>query len=649
VSRIVQFVIVIASALMLAGDAGRAQSNARALVTDEMLLHPDPGDWIHWRRTLDGWGFSPLDEINRGNVGRLQRVWSRTVTPGLSEAVPLVYQGLMYIAKPMTDTGVGGVQAVDAATGSLIWEYRKELDTKPLLAGRMRSLAIYGDKLFLATPDAHIVALNAWTGKAEWERVVADHKLGYRYTSGPIVVAGKVVAGMAGCDRYKNDVCFISAHDAETGRELWRTATIARPGEPGGDTWGDLPLMFRAGGDAWIPGSYDADTNLIYWSTAQAKPWARLSRGTDGDALYTNSVLALDPASGKIVWYRQLIPGETHDMDEVFENVLIDRENRRSLFKIGKLGILWELDRSTGAFLSAHDLGYQNVLDLDPRTGAVTYRPEKIPVSGVPLDICPDLDGLHTWRAMAYHPATEALYVPVTLRCETTRFTEVERVDGGAGATVPPYAGAETLRYFPHPKYPDARGGLIALDIKTGRAIWQHVGRQRPASAALTTAGGLVIMVDDSDPTVRVFDAATGEVLFESRLAAAGAGFPIAYAVRGKQYIAIPSGDTAPGVTVFSLPDAASTLLTSSAPRSGAPRAPEALYQEFCSTCHDSGWQGAPRRRIDADWERRRVAGVETLLGNTQRGLGAMPAKGTCGDCTDDELRRLVEWLASAR
>ena len=134
-----------------------------------------------------------------------------------------------------------------------------------------------------------------------WERVVADHTLGYRYTSGPIVVAGKVVAGMAGCDRYKNDVCFISAHDAETGQELWRTATIARPGEPEGDTWGGLPLMFRAGGDAWIPGSYDAGTNLIYWSTAQAKPWARLSRGTafrvasmvpllrSSRAVYTNS------------------------------------------------------------------------------------------------------------------------------------------------------------------------------------------------------------------------------------------------------------------------------------------------------------------------------------------------------------------------
>src|SRR5262249_28167622 len=152
----------------------------------------------------------------------------------------------------------------------------------------------------------------------------------------------------------------------------------------GGDTWGDLPLMFRAGGDNWIPGSYDAATNLIYWSVAQAKPWARISRGTDGDVLYTNSVLGLNPDDGRIVWYHQLIPGETNDMDEVFESILINRPARHSLFKMGKLGILWELDRETGSFVAAHDLGYQTILDVDPRTGSIAYRPGMIPRAGVP-------------------------------------------------------------------------------------------------------------------------------------------------------------------------------------------------------------------------------------------------------------------------
>ena len=289
---------------------------------------------------------------------------------------PLVYNGVMYVVNPMSKDGAGGVQALDAVTGDLLWDYRHPLEAPPVFnGGNMRNLAIYGDKIFLATPDAHIVALNATTGKVAWDRTTADYKLGYAYTSGPIVVKGKVVAGIRGCDHFKvtgmTDVCFISALDAETGREVWRTSTVARPGEPGGDTWGDLPLIYRAGGDAWIPGSYDPQTNLIYWATAQPKPWGRVSRRLDGDALYTNTVLALDPDAGKIVWYNQLVPGESFDQDEVFENILIDYDGHSSLFKMGKLGILWELDRKTGKFRSGYDLGYQTQVELNRLTGKV--------------------------------------------------------------------------------------------------------------------------------------------------------------------------------------------------------------------------------------------------------------------------------------
>ena len=263
---------------------------------------------------------------------------------------------------------------------------------------------------------------------------MADPKLGYEYTSGPIVVRGKVIAGITGCTRYKEDVCFITGHDAATGKELWRTSTIARPGEPGGDTWGDLPLTFRAGGDAWISGSYDPETNLVYWGTAQAKPWARVARGTDGDALYTNSTLALDPDTGKMKWYYQHLPGETQDMDEVFESILIDTGGRKSLFKMGKLGILWQLDRTTGKFIHATDLGYQNIVEgesadrqshLPPRQDPATRRRGRSCARAPP--------GFKSWRAMAFSPQTNAFYIPLNLNCEKATFGPVEKVIGNGG------------------------------------------------------------------------------------------------------------------------------------------------------------------------------------------------------------------------
>jgi alcohol dehydrogenase (cytochrome c) len=305
-----------------------AQTEVRRFrpVTDAMLLKPDPADWPNWRRTLNGWGYSPLNQITRHNVGQLQLAWSWTMQDGADEATPLVYDGIMYLPSP------NGVQALDGATGEFIWQFDHTGMAR-------RSIAIHGDKILAATGEAHLIGLDARTGKLVWDQTVADHNLGYKYTSGPIVVKGKVIAGMTGCEKYKEDVCFISAHDPDTGRQLWRTNTVARPGEPGGDTWGDLPLKFRAGSDAWIPGSYDPGTNLIYWGTSQAKPWASAQRGTDGASLYTNSTLALDPDTGKIMWYYQHIPGETHDFDEVYENILVDRDGRQSLFKMGKIGV----------------------------------------------------------------------------------------------------------------------------------------------------------------------------------------------------------------------------------------------------------------------------------------------------------------------
>ena len=537
-----------------------AQNPAFDPVTDEMLRNPDPGDWLHWRRTLDGWGYSPLDQINRNNVHQLQLVWSVPLRPGLSQPTPLVHAAVMYIPNPL-----GVVQALNAATGDRRWEYRKTFEGTPdeTFRSRTRSLAIYGDKIYVTTNDAHIVALDARTGEVAWDHTVADWRRGYRYTSGAIVVKGQLIAGMTGCERYKEGGCFISAHDPETGAELWRTSTIAGPGEPGGDTWGDLPAMFRAGGDAWIPGSYDPELDRIYWGTAQAKPWARLSRGTDGDALYTNSALALDPETGALDWYYQFVPGESHDLDEAFESVLIDRDGRRSMFKMGKLGILWEIDRATGEFVAAHDLGYQTLVDLDTQTGAVTYRPGMIPQAGVELKYCPGAFGIRNWPATAYHPETGALYIPIHPHCMKSVYREVEQKEGPLGDFYfyrdSDHSGWQATGGGPHPLTPEHGGHLIAMDIASGDILWRHSSRTRALAAALTTAGGLVVSAD-GDGYLFLHDVATGEVLFRTRLPAPVQGYPVTYAVDGKQYLAIPVGGgrvagSANTLFVFGVPD----------------------------------------------------------------------------------------------
>ena len=507
-----------------------------------MLLNPDPADWPNWRRTLDGWGYSPLKQINKQNVHQLQLAWSWGLKPGLSQPTPLVANGTMYVPSPG-----GGAQALDAATGDLLWEYAATSADGAARTSPMRNLAIYGDNVYVATADAHLVALNARTGAVAWDHRVADSKLGYTYSSGPIVVKGLVVAGVTGCQRYKNDVCFISAHDARTGREVWRTPTIAKPGEPGGDSWGELPLMFRAGGDAWMPGSYDPATNLIYWGTAQAKPWTRFARGTDGDALYTNCTLAIDPATGRIVWYYQHIPGETHDLDEAFERILIDFNGRQSVFTMGKLAILWELDRRTGAFVSAHDLRYQNVVDVDTRTGKVTYRPNKIPQPGVPLEFCPSSSGFKSLRAMAYHPDTQAFYIPLLLSCERATFgSDIKREEGGGGS------GGVRRTNLIHPESRDGIGEFLAMHARDGSILWRHRTRTPPNTAALTTGGGLVV-VGDYDRYLYVHDAASGDILFQTRLPTSVQGFPITYAVGGRQYLAVPVG-TGGGQWVTTIP-----------------------------------------------------------------------------------------------
>ncbi len=512
-------------------------------VTEAQLSNPPPGDWLNWRGSRSAWGYSALDQITTENVNQLQLVWAWAMDEtGSIESAPLVHDGVMFLPAP------GGViQALNAANGDLIWEYRPGIT--PALngatdvalgnasggSGTQKNIAIFGDMIYAATENATIVGIDARTGFLVWETQVADPALGYNYTAGPIIANGKLITGINGCDRYKEDVCFITGHDPLTGQELWRTSTIARPGEPGGDSWGDLPLRFRAGSDAWIAGSYDPDTNLVYWGTAQAKPWARAVRGTDGAALYTNSTLALNPDTGEMVWYYQHLPGETHDMDEVFENVLIDVDGRKSLFKMGKLAILWQLDRTTGEFIHATDYGYQNIVNLNPVSGEITYRDGQLPRIGEQIDMCPSTSGFKSWRAMAYHPPSSSLFIPITLNCELATFGPTERVLGGGGS------GPVRRENYLHPQADGNLGELLVVDIPSGEVKWRHRSRAPFNTAALTTAGGLVF-IGDWNRYFFAFDTDTGDNLWKTRVTTSAQGFPITYMVDGRQYLALPVG-----------------------------------------------------------------------------------------------------------
>jgi alcohol dehydrogenase (cytochrome c) len=520
------------AALLTSPASSSAQTPPVTPVTDAVLQQPDPGDWLNWRRTLDGWGYSPLDEVDRTNVGDLQLAWSWGLEPGVSQTTPLVHDGVMYVANPGHV-----VQALDARNGDLIWEYRREIEDAARRPGaQMRSLAMYQDLIILNTFDAHVVGLNARTGEVRWDTNVMPDEEGYGFTSGPVVADGIIIAGLMGCDRYREETCYIVGVDGRTGQVAWRTSTVAKPGERGGDTWGDLPLLLRAGGDAWIPGSYDPVTKLVYYGTSQPKPWSRDARRTDGDALYSNSTLALDPTTGNMKWYYQHIPGDSHDMDEVFERILVDVDGKQSVFSMGKLGVLWELDRVTGQYRSAIDLGYQNILDVDKATGVVTYRDGMISGVGEELFFCPSTGGFKSLRAMAYHPDTTAMYVPMTLSCETAAFGPVEyRVGGGGTGWV---RGRQN--HF-HPDAPDQLGEFQALDVRTGEALWKHRRRAPYNTAALTTGGGLVF-VGTWDRYVFAYDAASGETLWQTRLPTLANGYPISYAVDGKQYIAVGAG-----------------------------------------------------------------------------------------------------------
>ena len=503
-------------------------------VTDAELRDPEPGDWLSPRGNLGAWGYSPLDQINTGNVDRLELAWVWGMEDGTrSQPAPLVRDGVMFLPN-----WGNTIQAIDAANGTLLWEYRRAFpDGMSGGRGRARTIALWEDLVLVSTNDAYMLALDAATGAIRWETQVAEPGLGFENSSGPVIAGGKAINGINGCTRLIIESCFITAHDARTGRELWRRFTIAPPGEPGGDTWGGLPLELRGGGDVWNTGAYDPELGLVYFGVAQAKPWASASRGlTMADsALYTSSTLALDEDTGEIVWYRQHVPAESLDLDEGMEQVLVDIEGVPALLTSGKHGVLWKLDRRDGSFLGLAEMVYQNVLELDSEVGTVQYRSDiRDAQVGQWLSVCPSTAGGKNWHATGYHPGTGLIVAPLSQSCMDYSARDVEMVEGTG-------TSGGTRVWWEMPDTDGNLGKLGAYHVGTMEEVWTVEQRAPFLTSALTTGGGLVFM-GDYDRWIRAYDVATGESLWETRLATAVQGYPMSYEVDGVQYIAVPTG-----------------------------------------------------------------------------------------------------------
>jgi len=518
-------------------------------VTADMLANPPAEDWLMFRGAYNNQGYSPLDLINKDTVGKLQLAWAWPMAEaGIQETAPLVHNGIMFL---QTNNNI--VEALDAKTGTLIWQYRHTLAELPTTwsyqinqARRQKnSIALYEDKVILTTADAKIVVLNAADGKLVWEKQVLDYNKGYSYTVGPLVADGKIISAISGCSIAGTaGGCYIMAHDVNTGDEVWRFNTINDPDNPAQQaSWGDVPPENRWGGTPWTTGAYDPETNTTYWGVGMPGPYSELIRGSgDGSVLYTNSTLAIDVSTGKLKWYYQHLPRDNWDLDSPFERILVDQEIDGVKHKLlvtvpGKNGIAFALDRDTGKYLWSKETVYQNVVKSIDADGTVHINEDLISSAvGEEHLICTSVSGGKLWQAGSYSPLTKAYFVPLTEACNTVAPTQTEFTAGNAVGAVK--FGPRVL-----PEGITDAGLMQALSVNPtqGESKWQYRSRPSMTSSVLATAGGLVFG-GDAARDVKAWDQETGDVLWSQTLNAPIGGYPMTYEIDGEQYLAIPTG-----------------------------------------------------------------------------------------------------------
>ena len=526
-------------------------------VTDEMLQDPAPEDWLMWRRTLNSWGYSPLDQVKRENVDQLQMVWSRALATGRQEGTPLAYGGVLYMPQA-SDV----IEAIDAVTGDLKWSHRRALpeDVYDYVGGNARNnrnIAIYDRFIINTSDDNFVFGLDVDTGEIAWETKIFDYQVNpVGHSSGPIIANGQVISGRSCRPQGGPESCVILSHDARTGEELWRRRTIPAPGEPGDETWGGVPYEQRVHVGTWMPPSFDAELGLIYFGTSVTSPAPKfMLGGIENTHLYHNSTLALDVDTGEIRWYYQHL-NDHWDLDHPFERILLDtavspdaaavswinpRVRAGDVRKVvtgipGKTGVVYTLDRATGEFLWATPTVAQNVIsDINGETGVVTENSEAVFTAlGQQVLACPNMHGGKDWEAGAYSPLTNMMYFPLRNMCQRLLATTAE------DASHRIYALAVRHELAPGT---DQLGTVHAISAETGETKWLH--EQRAATLSLVATGGGLVFGGDANGRFRAFDQETGTVLWEINLGSPVSGFPISYAVNGRQFIAVSTGGAA--------------------------------------------------------------------------------------------------------
>jgi len=507
-----------------------------APVTADRLRHPEDGDWLMVRRTYDGWGYSPLDQITTANVARLQPVWM--MSTGMNnghQAPPYVNNGVMFVS-----TSYNQLIAIDAKSGEELWRYRSPSPPDARVSKPVnRGPALYGDKVFLALGEAVLVALDARTGKEVWRTPVEDNKKGYYMTAAPLVADGKVVVGISGGDGPTRG--FVAAYDPGTGKEVWRCFTIPAPGEPGSETWPAGDQWKTGGGGTWVTGNYDPDTNLLFWGVGNANPWVASER--EGDNLYTASTIAIDAATGTIKGHFQYTPNESWDFDEVAPPILIDfqRNGRtiKGLVDFTRSGYLYFLERTSGTikFVEGKPYVKQNIFNgLDPKTGRPEVDPDHKAAIGKVASFCPSWHGGKNWEPGAFNPKTRMVYIPTQENlCAVMVARVMETPAGGRRA-------ATTNQMYIAPGA-DHISEVQAWNVDTGKKAWSHDFKDSPNwGPILTTGGGLVFSGGTNDRMLRAYDATSGAVLWEYPTNSGVYAPPSSFMVDGRQYIAVVSG-----------------------------------------------------------------------------------------------------------